>query len=36
MVLFYYLPKNMTELVQPIGAGYGRSLRYKIGAKIFD
>ena len=29
-VLLYFLPKNMTEVVQPIDAGYGRSLRCKI------
>ena len=29
-VLLYYFTKNMTEMVQPIDAGYGRSLRCKI------
>ena len=30
-VLLCLFPKNMTEMVQPIDAGWGRSLRCKIG-----
>ena len=29
--LLYYLPNNMTEVVQQIDAGYGRSLRCNMG-----
>ena len=33
-VLLIYFPPNMTEMVQPIDAGYGRSLRAAIGREL--
>ena len=33
-VLVVYFPPNMTEMVQPIDAGYGRSLRCAIGREL--
>ena len=30
-VLLVYFPPNMTEMIQPVNAGYGRSLRSAIG-----
>ena len=33
-VLLWFFPPNMTEMVQPIDAGYGRSLRAVIGRQL--
>ena len=33
-VLIVYSPPSMTEMVQPIDAGYGRSLRMAIGREL--
>lgn len=33
-VLLWFFPPNMTEMVQPIDAGYGRSLRAAIGRQL--
>ena len=33
-VLVIYFPPNMTEMIQPIDAGYGRSLRCAIGREL--
>jgi len=33
-VLLIYFPSSMTEMVQPIDAGHGRSLRSAIGREL--
>ena len=33
-VLLFYFPPSMTEMIQPIDAGYGRSLRAAIGREL--